>query len=130
MIVLDASALAEVLLRGPRTASVEAVMFARHETLHAPHLLDIEVTHAIRRHAASGSIRPQRALECLQDLVDLKFTRYPHTDLVLAIWALRHNFSVYDAAYVALADILGAKLLTLDLRLAAAVRAHTNVDLA
>ncbi len=65
----------------------------------------------------------------LDDLADLQMTKYPHVNLIKPIWALRHNFSVYDAAYVVLADVLGAQFLTLDRRLAAAVRVHTRVRL-
>jgi predicted nucleic acid-binding protein len=109
---------------------VEAAMFAPGETLHAPHRLDVDVMNVIRRHAASGLISPQQALESLEDLADLRVIRYSHVELTPAIWALRHNFSPYDATYVALADLLGAKFLTLDGKLANAMRAHTSVDLA
>ncbi len=104
-------------------------MFAPGETLHAPHLLDVEFMNVIRRYAASGLISPQRAVEGMEDLADLRIIRYPHIDLTREIWALRHNFSAYDATYVSLAEVLGAKFLTLDARLASAVRAHTTIEL-
>jgi predicted nucleic acid-binding protein len=129
LIVLDASAFAELALRWPKAAVVEAAMFAPGETLHAPHLLDVEFMNVIRRYAASGLISPQRAVEGMEDLADLRIIRYPHIDLTREIWALRHNFSAYDATYVSLAEVLGAKFLTLDARLASAVRAHTTIEL-
>jgi predicted nucleic acid-binding protein len=129
LIVLDASALVEVILRRPDAIGIQAVLFARGETLHAPHFLDLEVTNVLRRVAARGEIGQDRALAGLEDLADMQLTKYPHVKLLKPIWALRHNFSVYDAAYVALAGVLGARLLTLDRRLAAAVREHTRVEL-
>lgn len=129
MIVLDASALVEVILRRPGADAIQAIMFAKDVSLHAPHFLDLEVTHVIRRFAACGEIGQDRAVAGLDDLADLQMTKYPHVNLIKPIWALRHNFSVYDAAYVVLADVLGAQFLTLDRRLAAAVRVHTRVRL-
>ncbi len=129
MIVLDASALVEVILRRPGADAIQAFMFAKDVSLHAPHFLDLEVTHVIRRFAACGEIGQDRAVAGLDDLADLQMTKYPHVNLIKPIWALRHNFSVYDAAYVVLADVLGAQFLTLDRRLAAAVRVHTRVRL-
>jgi predicted nucleic acid-binding protein len=129
LIVLDASALVEVILRRPGADAIQAFMFAKDVSLHAPHFLDLEVTHVIRRFAACGEIGQDRAVAGLDDLADLQMTKYPHVNLIKPIWALRHNFSVYDAAYVVLADVLGAQFLTLDRRLAAAVRVHTRVRL-
>ncbi len=120
MIVLDASAAIELLLRRPAAAEIEALLFGQGETLHAPHLLDIEVTQVIRRFAAGHEIDDQRGRAVLADLCDLPVQRYQHDILLLRMWGLRHNLTAYDAAYVALAEALGAVLVTLDRRLAVA----------
>ncbi len=129
MIVLDASAVAEVVLRRPRTEGVAAAMLATGESLHAPHFLALEVTHVIRRVTAAREISLAEALVAVASVEALSIRRYAHEGLLGRIWGYRHNFSVYDAAYVVLAEVLGARLLTLDMRLAAAVRDHTAVEL-
>jgi predicted nucleic acid-binding protein len=129
LIVVDASAVVEVVLRRPKAEVLEARMFRRGETIHAPHFIDLEVAHVVRRHVAAGTASAERAGLALEDLAGLRLDRYPHVPLLGVIWTLRHNFTVYDASYVALADALGAGLLTLDMRLAAAVREHTAVEL-
>ena len=130
MIVIDASALLEVLLRTSRAPSIEARIFAPGETLHAPHLLDIEVAQVIRRFAGKGDITDGRGREALDDLAILSFRRYPHQVLLPRIWDLRANVTAYDGAYLALAEALDAPLLTCDQRLATAARQHTRVELA
>ena len=98
MIVVDASALLEVLLRMGDGARIEARLFDPDESLHAPHLLDIEIAQVLRRLAAAGEISEDRGRAALADLSDLPVRRYPH-DLVLPrVWALRHNLTAYDAA--------------------------------
>src|SRR6266576_3717456 len=121
VIVVDASAVVEVLLGTPAAAPIQRRLFDRGETLHAPHLLDIEVAHAVRRYAARGEIDGQRGRAALTDLADFPLYRYPHDPLLLRIWDLRHNFTAYDAVYVALAEELGFPLITRDRRLAGAV---------
>ena len=131
MLVVDASAIAELLLVRPAAADVERHMAAHQYALHAPHLLDVEVLSALRRVVAAGDASPQRAGEAIRNLLDLRVERYPHDILVDRIWELRGNFSSYDAAYLALAEALtetGAPLLTADVRLARAAQAHTGVD--
>jgi predicted nucleic acid-binding protein len=120
MIVVDASALLEVLLRTSAAKAVEDRLFAPRQTLHAPHLLDLEVAQVIRRYAANGEIDGERGREALADLADLPLRRYPHDFLLPRIWDLRSNLTAYDAAYVALAEALDATLVTRDRRLAAA----------
>ena len=120
MIVLDASAVVDWLLQTSAGQSVEKRIYSRNETLHAPHLLDLEVTQVLRRLALQGVISVHRAGEALRDLLDLRITRYPHLVLLPRIWQLRHNFSAYDAAYIVLAEKLGAVLVTRDTRLASA----------
>jgi predicted nucleic acid-binding protein len=129
MIVIDASALLEALLRMPAAKAMEGRLFDRRETLHAPHLLDIEVAQVIRRYAASGEISSERGRIALADLADFPIRRYPHDFLLPRVWDLRHNLTAYDAAYIALAEALDAPLLTRDQRLAAAPGHYARVEL-
>lgn len=123
MIVVDASAILEVLLNTPAGARVSERIFVPGETLHAPHLLDLEVAQVLRRYARARELDSGRGLEALEDLADLPLTRYPHGLLLPRIWELRGNVTAYDAAYVALAEALAAPLVTRDAALAS-VRAH------
>ena len=118
MIVVDASAMLEVLLNTPAGARVADRLSAAGETLHAPHLLDLEVAQVLRRYAASGEIDPQRGAQALEDLADLPLARYPHDVFLPRVWELRNNLTAYDAAYVALAEVLEAPLVTRDAALA------------
>jgi predicted nucleic acid-binding protein len=129
MIVVDASAMLEALLRTPAAKAVEKWLFDPRQTLHAPHLLDIEVAQVIRRYSANKEIDSDRGRAALVDLADLPLHRYPHDFLLPRIWDLRHNLTAYDAAYVALAEALDAPLLTRDRRLAAAAGHHARVEL-
>lgn len=130
MIVVDASALLEVLLRTKAAEAVERLLFANGVTLHAPHLLDIEVAQTIRRYAAGGEIGGDRGRAALADLSDFPLRRYPHDFLLPRIWELRNNLTAYDAAYVALAEGLDARLLTRDARLASAPGHRARIELA
>lgn len=114
MIVLDASAAVDWLLQTSAGQHIEKRIYSHKETLHAPHLLDLEVTQVLRRLTLQGVISAHRADEAFGDLVDLRITRYPHLVLLPRIWQLRHNFSAYDAAYIVLAEKLGAALVTRD----------------
>jgi predicted nucleic acid-binding protein len=127
--VVDASALIEVLLRTSEVALVEDRLFAAGETLYAPHLIDIETAQVLRRYAAGGEIDGARGLAALNDLADFPLRRYPHDLLLPRVWDLRHNLTAYDAIYVALAEALDATLLTRDRRLAAASGHHARVEL-
>lgn len=98
--------------------------------MHAPHLLDAEVAHVLRRYANAGEISEERGREALSDLADFPIRRYPHGFLLTRVWTLRSNFTAYDAIYVALAEALNARFLTRDQRLAAAIRNHAEVELA
>jgi predicted nucleic acid-binding protein len=128
VIVVDASAVLEVLLRTPVAQAVERRLFAAGETLHAPHLIDIEVAHVLRRYAAAGDMCVERGREALEDLADLSLRRYPHDVLLPRVWALRDNLTAHDAVYVALAEALGAPLLTGDRRLANAAGHRARVE--
>ena len=129
MIVVDASALLEALLRTPSAKAVEDRLFAPRQTLHAPHLLDVEVAQVIRRYAAGGEIDSERGRLALIDLADFPVRRYPHDVLLPRIWNLRNNLTAYDAAYVALAEALDAPLLTRDRRLAGAAGHRAQIEL-
>ena len=118
MIVLDASVVLELLLRTPAGLEVERRISAPEETLHAPHIIDVEVAHVLRRYALGGHIEEYRAREAVDDLRALDVRRYAHDLLLDRIWALRDNASAHDAAYLALAEGLGAPLLTRDRALA------------
>ncbi len=120
MIVLDASATVDWLLQTSAGQRIEHRIYSAKESLHAPHLLDIEVAQVLRRLVREGAVPANRADEAVQDLLDLQLTRYPHFALLPRIWQLRHNLSAYDAACVGLAEKLRAPLITRDRRLAAA----------
>ena len=120
MIVLDASAAVDWLLQTAAGQNIERRIYSHNETLHAPHLLDLEVTQVLRRLAMQGVVSAHRADEAFSDMLDLRITRYPHLVLLPRIWQLRHNFSAYDAAYIVLAEKLRAALVTRDARLASA----------
>lgn len=128
MIIVDASALLEVLLRTTSARAVEERLFSPDETLHAPHLIDVEIAQVIRRYAGNGEIDADRGRAALADLSDFPVRRYPHDLLLPRIWALRHNLTAYDATYVALAEALDAPLLTRDRRLAGAAGAVVRVE--
>jgi predicted nucleic acid-binding protein len=131
MLVVDASAVAELLLGRPVGASVAQRLREHAFDLHAPHLLDVEVLSALRRVVAAGDATAARAGEALDDLLDLPIERYAHDVFIARVWELRDNFSPYDAAYVALAEAIaadGVPLLTADARLARAAAAHTTVS--
>ncbi|HEY9549103.1 MAG TPA: type II toxin-antitoxin system VapC family toxin [Kiloniellaceae bacterium] len=128
MIVVDASALLEVLLRTEAAEAVETRLFATGETLHAPHLLDVEAAQVIRRYAAAGEIDPEQGRAALDDLADFPLRRYPHDFLLPRVWELRANLTAYDAVYVALAEALDAPLLTRDKRLAAGAGRAARIE--
>lgn len=129
MIVVDASAVLETLLRTPAAAAVDRQLFAGRQTLHAPHLLDVEVAQVLRRYAAAGQIDDERGRDALSDLADFPLRRYAHDFLLPRVWELRSNLTAYDAVYVALAEALDASLLTRDRRLATAAQRHVRVEL-
>jgi len=128
VIVLDASAAVDWLLQTQAGMQIEDRIYRSAESLHAPHLLDLEVAQVLRRLVREGTIPPLRAQEAVDDLLDLPVTRYPHDVLLPRIWQLRQNLTAYDAAYVALAEELGAILLTRDGRLSSAPRHRARIE--
>lgn len=120
MPVVDASVAVELLVAGEHCQVAEERLLAREEALWAPHLLDAEVGHALRRAVRRGVLDPDAAGEALWRLDELPLRRVSHDALVPYAWAMRENVSFYDGLYVALAEILGESLLTFDARLAGA----------
>ncbi len=129
MIVIDSSVILEVLLVTPAAPGISRRIFARRETLHAPHLIDLEVAQVLRRYVSSGEMSATRGLEAIQDFLDLSITRYPHDLFLTRIWELRNNITAYDAAYVALAEALMVPLLTRDSRLASIPNHKARIEL-
>jgi len=126
--VLDASAAIEWLLQTKAGARVEARIVSGGATLHAPHLLDIEVAQVLRRYVAARAISASRGREALEDLVDLPLVRYPHDVLLDRVWELRDNLTAYDATYVALAEALDLPLVTCDSKMASAPGHSARVE--
>ncbi|MFZ6005229.1 MAG: type II toxin-antitoxin system VapC family toxin [Actinomycetota bacterium] len=127
MIVVDASVLVTGLADdGPDGDRVRTRL--RGERLLAPQLIDLEVLSAWRRLLAAGHLDVRRAELALTDLASLRLERSPHGPLVDRCWELRHNLTVYDAAYVSLAELMGVSLLTADARLASARRVRCTIE--
>ena len=128
MIVLDASAAIDWLLQTVAGQRIKTRIYARAESLHAPHLLDLEVAQVLRRLVRQKVVSASRADEAIEDLLDLRLSRYPHFLLLPRIWHYRHVLSAYDAAYVTLAEEIGATLITRDRRLASASGLGARVE--
>jgi predicted nucleic acid-binding protein len=125
--VLDASLALDVLLRTEVGIAATARVLNPTERLYAPDVLDIEVARVLRRKALVTELTSRRGEEALDDLLALPVTRYPSAALVRRAFALRENFTLDDALYVALAEGTGEQLLTTDRKLARAVDRHTEV---
>ncbi len=130
MAVIDASVLVTVLSDGEHAAWAEEQLLVggTPRSLWAPHLIDAEVGNSLRRLVAAGEIEDHVAATALSDLAALPLRRIVHTGLLDRAWELRHNFSFYDGLYVALAELLGAPLLTVDGRLARAVAKASRIE--
>jgi predicted nucleic acid-binding protein len=115
MIVLDASGALSALVNAGAARSAIAT-----EPVHAPHLIDADVANGLRRLVARGGTSDERARSMLAVWAGLGLSRYPMVGLLDRIWELRDNLSAYDAAYVALAELLGCALVTADGRLSRA----------
>ena len=128
MLVVDASVLAPALIDdGPNGDDARSRL--RDEELAAPELIDLEILSVLRRHLALGALDERRARLALRDLVDIPVVRAPHGPLLARAWELRENLTVYDAAYVALAEALDAPLLTADTKLAGATGPRCEIQL-
>jgi predicted nucleic acid-binding protein len=125
VIVVDSSAMVHALIGAsvnPRLLALLAV-----EDLCAPHLIDFEVTSALRGHVLGRKLAASRGRDALRDYAALTVTRYDGVGLLDAIWRLRDTFTVYDAAYVTLALALGCPLATSDGKLREAERLGVDV---
>ena len=129
MIVVDASVVVEFLLRSDAGGHAKERLFGSRATLHAPHLLDLEVAQVLRRHNSAGELDAERGRGAMDDLAALPINRYPHGLLLMRVWELRANLTAYDAAYVALAEVLRAPLLTCDRRLARAPGHNARIEI-
>jgi len=129
MIVLDASAVLELLLN---TATGQAIANRIDDPalgVHVPHLVDVEVAQALRRYAQKGDVSPDEAAQALADLRALDLQRHAHEPLLDRVWELRQNVSAYDATYIALAEVLDTILLTCDGPLSRAPGMAARVEL-
>jgi predicted nucleic acid-binding protein len=129
LIVLDASAAVELLLNTPSGATLAERLRSPLVSLHAPHLIDLEVAQTLRRYVREGAINEERGELALEHLSLLDLNRYDHTTFLRRIWELKENFTAYDAAYVALAETLDAPLITGDGRLSRAPGTHADIEL-
>lgn len=128
MIVVDASVVAELVLRLPRAEAAAARVLDDAEDLHAPHLIDLEVASVLRRSVAAGDVSAAQAAAALELHRSLPITRYGYDALFARVWELRANLTPYDAAYVALAEALGAPLVTFDAHVARAAGHAARVE--
>jgi predicted nucleic acid-binding protein len=128
VLVVDTSAILEAIVAlDPAPGLIDRL--AQDGDLHAPHLIDIEVLHALRRLNALGKLSDERASDARADFRELAIVRYPHLALSDRIWQLRDNLTAYDAAYVVLAETLDASLITCDKRLTGAPGHVARVEL-
>ncbi|MGH2953529.1 MAG: type II toxin-antitoxin system VapC family toxin [Solirubrobacterales bacterium] len=128
MIVVDASAAVDLFCATDDRRGRIGARVAAASTLHVPALFDLEVMQSLRGLEA-GRVVPDDILEAaLDDLVDLRAIRHRHELLRPRVWALRHNLSAYDAAYVALAELLEAPLLTSDAALARSAGHEATIE--
>jgi len=128
VLVVDASVLAPALADDGADGDAARARL-RGQSLAAPELIDLETASVVRRRSRSGNLDERRARMALTDLVDLPLRRAPHRPLLARCWVLRENLTVYDAVYVALAEVLGAVLLTADARLAKAPGPRCEIEL-
>jgi len=129
LIVVDASALAAALASDAPVSPMAIQRFALDPDQRAPALIDLEVVSMVRRWRALGRLDESRSDRAVASLAIHPLVRYPHVPLLPRIWELRHNLTPYGAAYVALAEALGAPLVTLDARLANAPGPRCTIDL-
>lgn len=108
---------------------IEEVVFGSDESVAAPHLIDVEVLHVVRRCHRQRFLTTERSEQAIEDLANLPITRYDHLPLYSAIWRLRDHLTAYDAAYVALAELLDASIVTCDGKLARSTGHNVNFRL-
>ena len=114
MLVIDASAVVELLMASPIGEAIQEYVFSSSAPLAAPQLLDVEVLHVIRRFHRTGILPVERCEQALEDFGDLAIRRYGHELLRPGMWRLRDSVTAYDAAYIALAELLETRIVTCD----------------
>jgi predicted nucleic acid-binding protein len=128
MVVVEASAIVDLLLARHAAAKLADRIFRQGELIAAPHLVDPEVAHTLRRLLRIGEVDIAQANAALDlfSYIDLK--RHPHDSLLRRVWSLRENLTAYDATYVALAEALKVPLITRDFRLARSSGHHARIE--
>lgn len=117
MIVVDAGVIAAALgSDDPQAVATRSRV--SEDDLVAPYLIDVEVVSTWRKLTAAGRLDGRRAEIARINLRELPIRRVPHTRMMERCWELRHNVTIYDAVYVALAEALDVPLVTADRRLA------------
>ena len=127
--VVDASVVLDMILGSPRAEELLDRLFSGEILCHAPHFIDLEVLSILRKTALAGEVGEERAAGAVRVFVTFPIERHAHETYVPRIWALRKNFTSYDASYVALAEALRAPLITSDAPLARAARKFVDVEL-
>jgi predicted nucleic acid-binding protein len=130
MIVIDASAMVELVIGTPRISSfAKRLASDLAEDLHAPQIIDLEVASMLRKQVQRRTLSPSAASALLAEFTRQDIVRYEHRDLLARVWQLRGNLTPYDAAYVALAEGLDAPLITCDRKLANAPGHRARIEL-
>ena len=129
MIVIDASVLYEAIIETPYSAAIVDRIFSDDETLHAPHLVDLEIVNTLRRYVLKGELSERSASQAMEDFASIPLKRHTHTGLIPRIWQLRNNLTAYDAAYIALAEMLNVPLITRDTAFASSTGHNVHVEL-
>lgn len=128
MIVVDASAAFDAVTGHGSPVRIWERLAAEDEVV-APHLIDVEFLHALRRCVLRGDISIDRASDARDDFADLALSRYPHEPFIDRIWELRDDLSAYDSTYLALAEAISIPLITRDRGLAKVAERTVAVEL-
>jgi predicted nucleic acid-binding protein len=129
LIVVDASVLANAIGDDGNDGRRARSELRAAGDLAAPDLVDVETTAVLRKRWLAGDLSDQRFATAVQDLEDLDLDRYPTLPLMRRAYELRANVSSYDAAYVALAEVLGCEVLTADRKLSNAPGPRCSIQL-